>query len=64
MTIAPDHIQGGAHAFERTPDRPGPGPLPETLLRALDLTIGRRIEGMLAGDHRSPRYGSSTDFAH
>ena len=34
---------------ERTPDRPGPGPLPEALLRALDLKVGRRIEGLLAG---------------
>ena len=32
---------------------PGPGPLPDTVLRALDLTIGRRVEGLLAGDYRS-----------
>ena len=49
MTAAAVPARTGPHAFERTPDRPGPGPLPETLLRALDLTIGRRIEGMLAG---------------
>ena len=51
------------HATERTPDRPGPGPLPETLLRALDLTIGRRIEGMLAGDHRSSVLGQGSELA-
>ena len=51
------------HAFERTPDRPGPGPLPEKLLRALDLTIGRRIEGMLAGDHRSALLGAGSELA-
>ena len=28
-----------------TPARPGPGPMPDALLRALDLTIGRRVEG-------------------
>jgi uncharacterized protein (DUF58 family) len=55
--------RSGAHAFERTPDRPGPGPLPETLLRALDLTIGRRIEGMLAGDHRSSLLGAGSELA-
>ena len=58
LTIAPE-----AHAFHRTPDRPGPGPLPETLLRALDLTIGRRIEGMLAGDHRSSVLGAGSELA-
>ena len=56
MTIAPE-------AHPRTPDRPGPGPLPETLLRALDLTIGRRIEGMLAGDHRSSVLGQGSELA-
>jgi uncharacterized protein (DUF58 family) len=52
-----------ALARERTPDRPGPGPLPEVLLRALDLTIGRRVEGLLAGDYRSPRLGLGTELA-
>ena len=46
---------------ERTPDRPGPGPLPEALLRALDLKIGRRIEGLLAGEHRIAWNGRSSD---
>ena len=35
----------------QTPARPGPGPMPEPLLRALDLTIARRVEGLLPGDH-------------
>ena len=56
MTVAPE-------AHPRSPDRPGPGPLPETLLRALDLTIGRRIEGMLAGDHRSSVLGQGSELA-
>jgi uncharacterized protein (DUF58 family) len=49
--------------IERSPARPGPGPLPETLLRALDLTIRRRVEGMLAGDHRSALLGAGSELA-
>ncbi len=47
----------------RTPAKPGPGPLPETVLRALDLTIGRRVEGLLAGDYRSNLLGVGTELA-
>jgi uncharacterized protein (DUF58 family) len=52
-----------ALAPARSPARPGPGPLPETLLRALDLTIGRRVEGLLSGDYRSSRHGIGTELA-
>jgi uncharacterized protein (DUF58 family) len=48
---------------ERTPDRPGPGPLPDALLRALDLRIGRRIDGLLAGEHRTAAVGIGTELA-
>ncbi|HET9675533.1 MAG TPA: DUF58 domain-containing protein [Gaiellaceae bacterium] len=48
---------------EPTPDRPGPGPMPDALLRALDVTIGRRVEGLLAGDYRSALLGSGTELA-
>jgi uncharacterized protein (DUF58 family) len=48
---------------EPTPERPGPGPLPEALLRALDVNIGRRIEGLLAGDYRSTLHGEGTELA-
>ncbi len=48
---------------EPTPDRPGPGPVPESLLKALELTIARRVEGMLAGDHRSALLGRGTELA-
>ena len=48
---------------EPTPERPGPGPLPDALLRALDVTIGRRIEGLLSGDYRSILHGEGTELA-
>jgi uncharacterized protein (DUF58 family) len=48
---------------EPTPARPGPGPMPDALLRALDLTIGRRVEGLLAGDHRSKLLGRGSELA-
>ncbi len=37
--------------------------MPETLLRALDLTIARRVEGLLAGDHRSSLLGRGSELA-
>ena len=48
---------------EPTPSKPGPGPVPESLLKALELTIARRVEGMLAGDHRSALLGRGTELA-
>ena len=46
-----------------TPERPGPGALPPALLRALQIDIGRRLEGMLTGEFRSARYGDGTELA-
>jgi uncharacterized protein (DUF58 family) len=46
-----------------SPARPGPGPIPDRLLRALDVTIGRRLEGILAGDYRSSLLGEGTELA-
>jgi uncharacterized protein (DUF58 family) len=53
------------HALRRapTPEEPGPGPLPEGLLRALDVTIGRRVDGLLAGDYRSSLLGDGAELA-
>jgi uncharacterized protein (DUF58 family) len=48
---------------EPTPERPGPGPLPDALLRALEVSIGRRIGGLLAGDYRSMLHGEGTELA-
>jgi uncharacterized protein (DUF58 family) len=48
---------------EPTPDRPGPGPVSEGLLKALELTVARRVDGLLAGDHRSSLLGRGTELA-
>jgi uncharacterized protein (DUF58 family) len=47
----------------RTPGRPGPGPLPGALLRRVDVTVRRRIDGLLAGDHRAWAFGDGTELA-
>jgi len=47
----------------RTPARPGPGPTPEALLRALDLSVGRRIRGLLPGEYRAHDLGGGTELA-
>jgi uncharacterized protein (DUF58 family) len=54
-----------AESFLRpaTPDRPGPGPLPAEALRALQIEVGRRLQGMLAGDYRSSQYGEGVELA-
>jgi uncharacterized protein (DUF58 family) len=46
-----------------SPERPGPGPLPLELLRALQIEVGRRLSGMLAGDYRSSHYGDGAELA-
>jgi len=46
-----------------TTARPGPGPISPKLLKALDVTIGRRMEGLLAGDYRSAQLGDGTELA-
>ena len=48
---------------QATPERPGPGPLPSEALRALQLEVVRRLQGMLAGDYRSSRFGDGTELA-
>lgn len=50
-------------ARPRSPDRPGPGPMPDALLRAMDITVGRRIAGLLEGDYRSAMLGRGTELA-
>src|SRR5258708_5340238 len=54
---------GRALRAERTPAQPGRGPIPDRLLRALDVSVGRRMEGLLAGDFRSARLGEGSELA-
>jgi uncharacterized protein (DUF58 family) len=51
----------GAEA--RPKSRPGPGPTPESLLRTLDVTVGRRIHGLLSGEFRAHDRGGGTELA-
>ena len=53
----------GALLARPSPARPGPGPMAEGLLRALDVSIGRRVEGLLAGDFRSNLLGTGSELA-
>ena len=53
----------GAPAARRPRSVPGPGPLPAAALRALQIEVGRRLQGMLAGDYRSSQYGDGVELA-
>ena len=46
-----------------TPSPTGPGPIPDTVLRSLDLTVRRRLEGLLPGDQPTPATGVGTELA-
>ena len=47
---------------ERTAAQPGPGPVTAESLEALELAIGRRVDGLLAGDYRSAFAGVGTEL--
>jgi uncharacterized protein (DUF58 family) len=47
----------------RPKERPGPGPTPVALLRGLDLTVGRRIHGLLPGEFRALDLGGGLELA-
>jgi uncharacterized protein (DUF58 family) len=47
----------------RTPDKPGPGPVPDALLRTLRPVVRRRVEGLAAGEHASILLGEGTELA-
>ncbi len=57
MTTAVDPL-----APSRTAAQPGPGPLSAASLRALELSVGRRVDGLLAGDFRSAFAGVGTEL--
>ena len=46
----------------RSAAQPGPGALSSSSLRALELTVGRRVDGLLAGDYRSAFAGIGTEL--
>jgi uncharacterized protein (DUF58 family) len=50
-------------AADRSPERPGPGPVPPAVLRSLDLAVMKRIESLLPGEHLTPQIGSGTELA-
>jgi uncharacterized protein (DUF58 family) len=54
---------GALTAPERTPERPGPGPVPPAVLRSLDLAVLRRVESMVPGEHLTPQVGAGTELA-
>jgi uncharacterized protein (DUF58 family) len=54
---------GRLAAPERTPDKPGPGPIPPTVLRSLDLAVLRRVESLVPGEHLTPQVGGGTELA-
>jgi uncharacterized protein (DUF58 family) len=47
----------------RSKAKPGPGPTPQALLRALDVTVGRRIRGLVPGEYRAHDLGGGTELA-
>jgi uncharacterized protein (DUF58 family) len=50
-------------APERSPERPGPGPIPPQVLRSLDLAVLRRVESLIPGEHLTPQVGGGTELA-
>jgi uncharacterized protein (DUF58 family) len=48
---------------ERAPQKPGPGPMPDALLRALELGIRRRIDGLFPGELLATTLGLGTELA-
>jgi uncharacterized protein (DUF58 family) len=48
---------------DRTLDRPGPGPVPDAVLRSLDLAVLRRIQSLVPGDNVTPQVGAGSELA-
>jgi uncharacterized protein (DUF58 family) len=50
-------------SLARSKAQPGPGPTPEVLIRALDLSVGRRIRGLVPGEYRAADLGGGFELA-
>lgn len=63
MTGAPFPDRGRApERSEADPARPGPGPIPDAAVAAIELAVGRRIGGQLPGDHRAASIGRGLEL--
>jgi uncharacterized protein (DUF58 family) len=51
------------HALTPPAARQGPGPMPQGLIDALDLSLSHRISGSLAGDRHAIGVGAGTELA-
>jgi uncharacterized protein (DUF58 family) len=47
---------------QRTPARPGPGPIADDLVRRLEIVLQRRASGRMPGDHRGLGFGDGLDL--
>jgi uncharacterized protein (DUF58 family) len=56
-------VRRGLPTVERTPEKPGPGPVPPAVLRSLDLAVLRRVESLVPGEHLTPQVGAGTELA-
>ena len=56
-------LRSRASAAPARPTGPGPGATPAAILRGLDLTVRRRIDSLVSGEHRSPALGHGTEIA-
>src|SRR5215213_3205134 len=50
-------------APDRSPSKPGPGPVPPAVLRALDLAVMKKIDSLVPGEHLTPQVGQGTELA-
>jgi uncharacterized protein (DUF58 family) len=56
-------LRSRAPAAPSPPIGPGPGATPAAILRGLDLTVRRRIDSLVSGEHSSPALGHGTEIA-
>jgi len=47
---------------DRTPARPGPGPIADRLVRQLELSLDRRVGGQMSGDHLGRGHGAGLEL--